>query len=357
MEFVRNYLISVWNMTDLMAVYIFIGLVTAGIIHEFISDEYVRKNLGGKGFLPSLKAAALGVPLPLCSCGVIPLAASLRKSGAGKGAVTSFFIATPMTGADSIIATYGVFGWTISLLRVVSSFLAAVFAGTITDRIYKDEAESTEEPVQTSSCGCSSCGCHSSDCDDDCDDGKKKPFARVMSVLDYSFNELMTDIAFPLFLGLLLAALITMFITPETVGMLKGGLVIGYIGAFAVGIPLYVCSISAIPVALSLIIAGFSPGAAFVFLSAAPATNAVTISIVKKFLGKRAVAVYVASIIVFTLIFAVLVDFLYLKSGLDVRSFTGEKEGGTVLSHAAAAILLVYMVFMTIKSKIIYRQK
>lgn len=355
MELIRNYLVAVWNMTDLMALYIFVGLITAGIIHEFISDEYIRNNLGGKGFWPSFKAAVLGVPLPLCSCGVIPLAASLRKSGAGKGAVTSFLIATPMTGADSIIATYGVFGWVITVMRVVSSFFAALFAGTVTDKLYGADEDKDPEPQPVSSCGCSSCGCHDGCCEDDDDDDKKTFMGRVKSVINYSFFELMEDIAFPLFVGLLLAALITMFITPETVGGLKGSAWIGYVGAFAVGIPLYVCSISAIPVAMSLLIAGFSPGAAFVFLSAAPATNAVTISIVKKFLGKRAVGVYVASIIIFTLIFALIVDYMFMKSGLDVKSFTGEKEGGTLLSHAAATVLIIYMLYMVVRSKIIQK--
>ncbi|MGE4319070.1 MAG: SO_0444 family Cu/Zn efflux transporter [Deferribacterales bacterium] len=344
MNILYTFVQSVWNISSLMSLYIIVGLLTAGIIHEFVSDSYIKKHLGGRGLMSSVRAAVIGIPLPVCSCGVIPLAASLRKSGAGKGAVTSFFISTPMTGADSIIATYGVFGWIITAFRVVSAFLSAVVAGALTDMFDREEAPEPEEQK--------SCGCASSCCSGEKVEEKKTVVSKIKSIFSYAFVELLGDMAFPLLLGLLIAGLITMLITPDTMSGVTGGVWMGYFAALAVGIPLYVCSVSAIPVALSLVLAGFTPGAAFIFLAAAPATNIVTINIVRQFLGKKAVAVYLFSIMFFTLASAVVIDMLFADGGHFASSFSGEKEGGTVYHGIAAGILLIYLVYKSVRQKL-----
>ena len=343
MTYLNKYISSFWEMTVLMHIYIIIGLIAAGIIKEFISDEYIRKNLGGRGLWPSVKAALLGLPLPLCSCSVIPLAASLRKSGAGKGAVASFFISTPMTGVDSIIATYGVFGWVITLFRVVSASLAAIFAGYFTDRLTGDDFA---EPAAETSCSCCGSCC-----------GEEKPVkksiaARVKSIFKYSFGELLEDLSYPLLGGLLMAALITLFITPDMTGG-RTGAAVGYLIAFAAGIPLYVCSVSAIPVAMSLLLAGFTPGAAFVFLAAAPATNVIALNVVRNMLGERGLLIYLISIIFFTLACALWVDSIYQHSGLSFASFTGEAEGGGPFSTFTASAFLLVITAITFKQKIL----
>jgi len=342
MQYIQKYVSSFWEMTILMHLYIAFGLLVAGMIKEFISDEYIKKNLGGTGLWPVVKATLLGLPLPLCSCGVIPLAASLRKSGAGKGAVTSFFISTPMTGADSIIATYGVFGWVFALFRVVSASCAAICAGYFTDKF------TDEDMIQPSSCGCSG-GCCGA-----VEKVKPTPYGRIRNIFRYAFVELLDDLAYPLFGGLLMAALITLFITPE-IASTHTGVVFGYLLAFVVGIPLYVCSISAIPVALALLVAGFSPGAAFVFLAGAPATNVIALNVVKNMLGKRGLVIYLVSIVFFTLVTALFVDFLYLKTGLTYNGFTGEEELGGFWINISAGLFLVVITFISIKQKLFRR--
>lgn len=342
MEFIQMFFTAVWDISTLMAVYILGGLLAAGVMHEFISADFIKNKLSGRGIMPSVRAAIYGIPLPVCSCGVIPLAASLRKSGAGKGAVTSFFIATPMTGVDSIAATYGVFGSVLTFFRVGTAFVTAVIAGAVIDR----DAE-TDETSEKKSCGCTSSCCSSKK-----ETVKTSIVSRVKNILHYAYIELLGDMAFALFLGILLAAAITMFVTPEMLGGLKGGTVVQYAAAFAVGIPLYVCSVSAIPVALSLIIAGFSPGAAFVFLSASPATNAVTINMVKEFLGKKAVLVYISAIILVTLFSAVLIDMFFRDAMTAVSSAQAEKEGGSFIEQAAAGVMLIYLTVMSVKQKI-----
>ena len=348
MELISNYFSSLWEMTVLMHGYIIFGLVTAGLIREFISDDFIKNNLGGKGLGSSIKAALIGLPLPICSCGVIPLAASLRKSGAGKGAVVSFYISTPMTGADSIIATYGVFGWVITLFRVISASVAAIIAGVFTDLFTSDE---DMEIKQESGCCSSGCCCGGQE-----EEVKKLGIVdRVKNILNYAFVELLSDIAYPLLTGLILAAAITLLVdTNMTAG--NFGIIGGYLIAFAVGIPLYVCSISAIPVALSLILAGFSPGAAFIFLAGAPATNMVAINVIKTMLGKKGMVVYLVSIITVTLIFAVLTDVVFAGSGLGFRDYTGEDETFGTLAMVTAGIFLSAITLISIKQKV-FRQR
>jgi len=343
MQYFYDYFDTFWEMTLLMHGYIIFGLIVAGVMREFISDDYIKKNLGGRGLWPSVKASLLGLPLPLCSCSVIPLAASLKKSGAGKGAVTSFFISTPMTGADSIIATYGVFGWVITLFRVVSASLAAIFAGFVTDLIYKDEPDETAD--LTEGCGCSSSCCET------IEPAKASLADRIKNIFRYAFVDLLGDLAYPLLLGLFMAAFITMIISPDMVSS-DAGVVSGYLIAFAAGIPLYVCSISAIPVAMSLLIAGFSPGAAFVFLAAAPATNMVALNVVRNMLGKRGLVIYLVSIVFFTLIFALGTDFLYFRTGLSFTDFAGEEESFSGLFNLTAGLFLLAVIWVTAKQKL-----
>jgi len=343
MEYIQRYFLSFWEMTVLMHGFILFGLLVAGVMREFISDDYIRKNLGGSGLMPSIKATVLGLPLPLCSCSVIPLAASLRKSGAGRGAVTSFFISTPMTGADSVIATYGVFGWFVALLRVISAGSAAIFAGFFIDKSTDEKADFQMQQGSSCSSGCCSSSAPVKE--------KVSILGRLKNIFNYAFLDLLDDLAFPLITGLLMAALITLFITPE-IASSTGGIVAGYLFAFAVGVPLYVCSISAIPVALSLMVAGFSPGAAFVFLAAAPATNMVTLSVFGKLMGRRGLLIYIASIVFFTLLTAIGVDYLYLNGGLELSQFHHHEESATTLSKATAAMFIVVTSLMAIRSKI-----
>ncbi len=146
-DFIENF----WNLTVMIGLYILIGLIFVGIAHLYISKAWIQKHLGEDSSNPSLKGALYGIPLPLCSCGVIPLATSLREKGASKKAVTSFFITTPMTGVDSIIATYGVFGLPMAILRVISSFISGVVAGSLV----KDEIKNDISKKEEHSCCCS----------------------------------------------------------------------------------------------------------------------------------------------------------------------------------------------------------
>lgn len=341
MNFVVDFLTNFWHLATMIGLYVFIGLIFVGIVHLYISEEWIKKHLGEKSRFGALKGALYGIPLPLCSCGVIPLAASLRKKGASKSSITSFFITTPMTGVDSIIATYGVFGLPMAILRVISSFISGLIAGILV----KEEPNSLQEE-EKSSC-CSGGGCCGT---------KEKTDERngFQKALDYALNEVFADIVKPMFYGLLLAVGFMMFIPQNGIEFLNDQLFLAYLLVFLISLPMYVCSISAIPIALSMLTVGISPGVAFIFLAAAPATNLITAGVVKKVLGNNALIVYLLSIVIVTLSFALLIDFTLPKEWFQMTNMVNLSEEGSLLEDIFGGVFLVLMGFYLVKS---YRKK
>ena len=241
MEFIFNFLQNFWELSIMIGLYILIGLIFVGIVHLYVSEDWIKKHLGEDNKYSAIKGALYGIPLPLCSCGVIPLATSLRQKGASKKAVTSFYITTPMTGVDSIIATYGVFGLPMAIIRVISSFISGVIAGSFVKESYDDIQQEEEK-----SC-CSSCGCSSNE---------PVKENKLKKAFDYSVNEVFSDLAKPMFYGLVLATLFILLIPNNGIEFLNNNLLLAYTLVFLVALPLYVCSISAIPIALSMLAVG-----------------------------------------------------------------------------------------------------
>lgn len=332
MEPITLFLITFWELSVTLGLYIFIGLLFVGIVHLYISEEWIKKHLGQGGQYDAVKGALYGIPLPLCSCGVIPLAKSLREKGASSKAVTSFFITTPMTGVDSIIATYGVFGLPMAIVRVISSLISGVLAGFLV----KNESHHKEE--SSSSCG-SCCG--------GCSGGGTGQPSKFRIAYNYALNEVFADIAKPILLGLVLATLFVMLVPESLVFYFKENLVLTYVMVLTLALPLYVCSVSAIPMALGLLTLGLSPGAAFIFLAAAPATNIITIGIFRKILGNSVMVVYLLSIIITTLLFAILIDYampaewftFHIQQAGETHSILHQLAGGLFIVLAAYYVL------------------
>ena len=316
MEFIFNFLQNFWELSIMIGLYILIGLIFVGIVHLYVSEDWIKKHLGEDNKYSAIKGALYGIPLPLCSCGVIPLATSLRQKGASKKAVTSFYITTPMTGVDSIIATYGVFGLPMAIIRVISSFISGVIAGSFVKESYDDIQQEEEK-----SC-CSSCGCSSNE---------PVKENKLKKAFDYSVNEVFSDLAKPMFYGLVLATLFILLIPNNGIEFLNNNLFIAYALVFLVALPLYVCSISAIPIALSMLAVGVSPGVAFIFLAAAPATNIITAGIIKKILGTDVLIVYLISIVLVTISFALMVDFVFPKEWFVYTLDALENESKSIL--------------------------
>jgi len=309
---ITHFIEALWQLSIAMAPYILFGLLFAGILHELVPDSIVTKHLGKDNISSVVKSTVFGIPLPVCSCGVIPLATSIKKSGASKGATLSFLISTPITGVDSIMATYGIFGWIFTLYRAITSMIIAMVAGILTNVFDKDTSTSSvtkevKKPAfsavvpqattsftinaynQDESCGTGTGSCCSTN------DNKTKKFS-FTSAVTYAFSTLLADIAKPLFWGLLIGALITVAIPDNLSDVLKNYAWLSYIIVIAISIPMYVCATASLPIAAGLMLSGVSAGAAFVFLSAGPATNTVTIGVVKKMLGTKSLFIYLGSI-------------------------------------------------------------
>ena len=280
MELFSQFLANFWLFSSLMSFYIIFGLIIAGIIKQIIPDNFIQKHIGENSASSIFKSAILGIPLPLCSCSVIPFATSLRKSGASKSALQTFLISTPITGVDSILATYGVFGWFFTIYRVIASVFISILAGFLSLIFIKDDTKkaqvfsawSTKKPVKEKNF----ISLHVE---------KKVPF--IVRVYDYGFNQLFSDIAKSLFIGILLGSILATLIPADITSLLSDNLLISYLFVLLISVPMYVCAITSIPIGITLLLTGFSPGAVFVFLTAGPATSLVTMSIVSKLLGKK----------------------------------------------------------------------
>jgi len=362
---ITHFFEALWQLSLAMAPYILFGLLFAGILHELVPDSIVSKHLGKDNISSVVKSTIFGIPLPVCSCGVVPLAASIKKSGASKGATLSFLISTPITGVDSILATYGIFGWIFTLYRVITSMIIAMVAGILTNIFDKEEDADPSKPVgrgaltptgnnmivntfsmnatkkeeESCSTGTGSC-CSSSE--------EKKGFS-FLTAMDYAFDTLLSDIAKPLFWGLLLGALITVAIPENLSELLKTNAWLSYLIVIVIAVPMYVCATASLPIAAGLMLSGVSAGAAFVFLSAGPATNTVTIGVVKKMLGTKSLLIYLGSIVTGSILFGLGLDYIFDISAIDPASLIHMHEEGGIIATVSAIVLWGLIVWFIVK--------
>ena len=334
MELFETFLSNFWHFSSLISFYIIFGLLIAGVIKQLIPDSYIQKHIGKNSTGSILKAALLGIPLPLCSCSVIPFATSLKNSGASKSALQTFLISTPITGVDSIMATYGAFGCFFTLYRVVTSVFISILAGFLSMIFIKEEPKavslwSLQKPVNKEPI----ISLHVKD---------KTPF--INRVFDYAFNQLFAGIAKSLLIGILLGSLLSTFIPSDMTSFLSENLLASYIFVLLIAMPMYVCAITSIPIGITLILTGFSPGAAFVFLTAGPATNLVTISVIKKILGTKSTLIYLSSVILGTTFFAYIMDTTFVSFLESVQISVHVDENANLL-EAVSAVIMMFMFY------------
>ena len=335
MELVSAYFTNFFELLNAMALYIIFGVLFAGILKQVIPDDFVSKHLGKGNFSSVIKASLLGIPMPLCSCSVIPFANSLKKEGASKGAVQSFLISTPITGIDSIMATYGFFGGIFTLYRVISSLIIAVVAG-ISQNILDNKFQTTVTE-ENSHCGCCSKHNHK----------KAKKLFNIKEVFSYAFGTIFKDFATPLLFGLLLGSAFTTFLPKEYTSIMFENQFLSYGLILLISIPLYVCATASLPIAAALMMSGLSGGAAFIFLSAGPATNSITMSVIYKSLGKNALIVYLSSIAILSLIFGYIFD-IYFEN-LNILNFVNHQEQMGILNSIASVFMLLLMAYYLVK--------
>ena len=271
--------------------YLIIGFLFSGILSVLLTVETVTKYLGSKKSYSIFLASLFGVPLPLCSCGVIPVFSYLKKHGESKGAATSFLISTPQTGVDSIMVTYSLLGPVFAIYRPIIAFVSGIIGGSAVSII--DNKENIKENIEH--------------CDDDyCDEGGSI-FYRIFN---YGFVKLPQDIGSVLVIGIIAAAFIALLI-PENYFMNIGGGITGMIIMLFIGLPSYICATASVPIALALHLKGFSMGALIVFLMTGPATNIATISVAAKQIGKKATIIYISTIIVCSITAGLLFDAVF----------------------------------------------
>ncbi len=286
-----DFFINLWDLSLSLAPYLLLGSLAAGLLHVWLPEDSIRNHLGSRSYGSVLKAALFGIPLPFCSCSVVPFAVSLKRSGASDGAVVSFLIATPITGVDSIAATYGVFGWVFTLYRVLTSFVMAIMTGVLVNFFATPVAISLAPEGETVEL-------------------KRASGFSLKKALDYGFNTVFKDIARPLAVGIVLGAAIMSFVPAEWGSLAAKYYLLAYAAVLLIAPPLYICATSSIPVAASLVAVGFPLGAAFVLLTAGPATSTVTMSVIFRHFGARVLAIYLSVIILSSLAFGIGLDML-----------------------------------------------
>ena len=344
-DFANNFLI----LLDAMAIYILFGLLVAGILKQLVPNDFVLKHLGKGSISSVLKATLFGIPLPVCSCSVIPLAQSLRKEGASKGAVQSFLISTPITGVDSILATFSFFGLIFTIFRVISSVIIAIIVGLVQNFVEKEKPLDVKTSEVIESC-CTESSCSSSSASQN--SNNKFSFKNAFS---YAYVTLFKDMVKPLFIGLLLGALFTTFMPKDYASMLFENQILTYFVILIFAMPLYVCATASLPIAAAFILQGMSGGAAFIFLTAGPATSAITMSVVYKTLGKTSLIVYVSTIAILSFVFAFIYDFLF--GNVNIINFANDIEHSSLFSQIASFIMLALMSYYLIKPRLYRKSK
>lgn len=383
-----------------MSPYLLLGFLLAGLMHAFIPGRYYTRFLSKPTLGSVINAAIFGIPLPLCSCGVIPTAMSLRKEGASRGAVTSFLIATPQTGIDSIIATFSLMGVPFAVIRPIAALITAVLGGWMVNtfvslrdrRAHREMAEGTiVKTEETETCTCH-CHCHENKAESCCPEGdsdghhhhhhsgehhhhsshhrhsshhhhsssaschchdRKTPNTiggKIVEALRYAFLDMMSDIGKWLVIGLVVAGLITIYVPDEVFTIFKDNTMASMILVLIISIPMYLCATGSIPIAVVLMLKGLTPGAALVLLMAGPACNMASILVIRKGLGFRTLVIYILSIVIGAVFFGCLIDWLQYSGMIDFTSRVSQtmeiKEGGAgIIKWTSTIVLTLLLLF------------
>ena len=325
-DYMLLFLREMWVLCLEMAPYLLLGMLVSGLISIFIDSSFIFKHIGQKNAGSVLKSTLFGIPLRLCSCGVIPVAATLRESGASKGATVSFLVSTPQTGVDSIFLTYGMLGPMFALFRPLAALASGFFSGIVINNFDHDMHHHLSE----------------SDNDPKTKDSLHK---RIISGVKYGFLTLPADIVIPLTQGLVVAAAIAILIPPQFIAEhFSSSNLIQYTMMLAVSLPIYVCATASIPIAVVLMAKGITPGAAFIFLMAGPATNASSIAVIKNILGKRTLYHYLVLIAFTAISFGYILDNFLTITLPDMSSHTHHHVMDDYGSIILSVIFLVILV-------------
>ncbi len=307
-----DFLAAAWAVTLELAPWLLLGAAIAGVLHVALPRGFVRRAFSGRRGV--LAAVALGVPLPLCSCGVIPAGLGLKKDGASDGAAVGFLISTPQTGVDSILVSASFLGWPFALFKVGAAALTGVVGGWLTDATATDVSARPEAAPS--------------------DPSSPRTLASAWAHTIDVLRSIWKWLAF----GVLLSAAISTLMPPQWLATLGGhGELVALAVALLISVPLYVCATASVPIAAALVAGGLPAGAALVFLMAGPATNLATLGAVYRTLGRRTMLVYLGTIIVGSVALAYAFDFVL---PISVAPAGTHEHGGSALESISAVLLL-----------------
>ena len=400
MEFVKTFVLEFITLFAEMAPFLLLGFLLAGVIHVWIPNALYVPKISKSNFSSVLWAALFGVPLPICSCGVIPTSIAIRREGASKGASVSFLISTPATGVDSILATYSLLGLPFAILRPIAAFVTALVGGVFTNFATRNEVEEVSanvahlKPVKHSDAAKSAhshsehghCGCDYDGCDDDDDDcdghdhcgcGEHEEHEhghcgccscesgdvhsmnlgqKVIETFRYGLVDMVGNVSKWLMIGLLLGALISAFVPNDFFMALREYPLLCMIAILLLAMPMYTCATGSIPLALALVAKGITPGAALVLLMAGPATSIASMLVVGKAFGKRTLVAYLASIAVGAIGFGLIVDTFFMDTFLAAMLPGGAAEchGHEMLGvfdYVCAGVLAILILYTVLTRK------
>ncbi len=339
---------AAWDIFSDSALFVLIGFGVAGVAHFVLAGGVGVSLLEGTGRRSVFWAALVGLPLPLCSCSVLPTALTLRRKGAGHGAVLSFLISTPETSVTSVLLTYSLLGPRMAIARPVAACVTAVVAGLIENF----RRGGVDDSVDGGASGSAS----ESRVQGKAVASPGRISTRMYAALRYAYVELFDDIFGWLMVGILAAAVIRVWISGDMLMTLLGGQLQSSLMMIAIGIPLYVCAEASTPIAASLVAAGMSPGAALVFLLVGPATNLGAIGILNRELGRGAVVVYLATIVACALGIGLILDYLPMAGGgTIIANGMGEAFFPDWMKAAGAAAFLTLGVGTVVRKRYLSR--
>jgi len=332
-----SILLECWQILLESAPYVLFGFFATGLLKALVPQEAVVKHLGKSSAGSVLKASVFGVPLPLCSCAVIPAAIGLRKQGASRGASAAFMVSVPETGVDSVAITWALLDPVLTVVRPAAALITATITGLLINLLPEESA--LPETVEKTSCGSSCCA------GDDKSTTRQPLLRRLRAGQVFAFGELLADIGKWLLFGIVLAGVISFLVPDDFMTRYMGSEFLSLLIMLGVGIPIYICASASTPIAAVLILKGLSPGAALVFLLAGPATNAATLTVVYRFFGRAATGIYLASIAVCSLAFGFLINRFYALAGIDIIAWVKPLDVSTSSPFAvASAVILLILI-------------
>ncbi|MBN1765594.1 MAG: SO_0444 family Cu/Zn efflux transporter [Sedimentisphaerales bacterium] len=377
MEILWNILVNIWHILLELSPWLLLGMLIAGGLHVLLPEGFIKRHLGSGRFASVFKAVAVGVPMPLCSCGVIPAAIGLKKDGASDGAAIGFLISTPQTGVDSILVSASLLGWPFALFKVVSALVSGLIGGLLVSFMetikHKSKVPASCCHAKTSCCNSGEAGTgmknsqpSSSACCSESKDNhpggccgseqKKAMNSKWREALHFSFIELLRDIYRWLIIGVVIAAVVSTFIPEGRLAEITWtqGLM-GMLVMLAISLPMYICAVASVPLAASLIVAGMSPGSALVLLMAGPTTNIATMGTIYRTFGKQVLIIYLSTVAIMSISLGLIFD--WLLAGVAQHHEAHVHPLPLWLESGAAVVLILllgYLIFTDLRRRVSY---